>query len=180
MVCQLIQKFDIAFFYFINSNLQNNLFDFLMPIISQLGSVYFIAAVGLSLLLFKKRGIKEAGLLTLTGLAVSETISTILKEIISRPRPVTIIENIHLLCHKSYTHSFPSGHTTLAFTIAAIIASLYPKLRFILFALAISIGFSRIYIGAHFPTDVIAGAILGIFIGFIITRVWKKSPITSL
>lgn len=174
MVLHLIERFDIPLFYLINNKLQNNLFDFLMPLITGLGNVYFITALGLFLLLFKKKDIKILGFLILSGLTVSKTVSTILKEIFSRPRPAALIENVNLLCDKSYINSFPSGHTTLAFTIAAIITSFYPRSSLILFALASCVGFSRIYVGAHFPTDVIAGAFLGIIIGKIIAYIWRQ------
>jgi undecaprenyl-diphosphatase len=170
-----IQRFDIAFFYLINNKCHNGVLDLLMPFITELGSSYFITATGLFLLIFNRKGLKALGLLTLSGVAISETVSTVLKGIFSRPRPFFMFKEMNLLCHKSYTGSFPSGHTMLVFTMASLMASLYPRTGKVLFVLASVVGLSRVYVGAHFPTDVIAGAALGLLIGRIIAYVWKKN-----
>jgi len=175
MLPHLIQRTDGYLFYVINRNIQNSIFDFIMPFITEAGSAYLITAAGLFLLISNRKKLKSLGFMILSGLAVSETVSTILKGVFARPRPAFVIENIRLLCHKSYTGSFPSGHTTLFFTVAAIIVSAYPRTAPIVFALAIVAGFSRVYVGAHFPTDVIAGAVLGLLIGGIIAYIWRKS-----
>ena len=60
------------------------------------------------------------------------------------------------------TFSFPSGHATVAFASATILALAVPRLRWPLFALAALIAFSRVYVGVHYPGDVLAGAVLGV------------------
>ena len=75
--------------------------------------------------------------------------------------------------------SFPSGHATLAFAVAFVFAAKYPKFRYPLFALAALVAFSRIYIGMHFPSDVLAGAVLGSAVGLAVTsieRIVSKKP----
>jgi undecaprenyl-diphosphatase len=62
------------------------------------------------------------------------------------------------------THSFPSGHTATAFAGATMLASYAPRLRVPLYVLAVLIGLSRLYNGVHYPTDVIAGAVLGLLV----------------
>jgi undecaprenyl-diphosphatase len=66
------------------------------------------------------------------------------------------------------TASFPSGHTALAFTIAVMLSDWRPDLKNYLYSLAVLIGFSRIYLGAHFLVDVLAGALLGYLIGRVV------------
>ena len=78
---------------------------------------------------------------------------------------------------KSVQDSFPSGHTAMAFAAFTVLAFLYPQGKRILLILAICVGVQRIAVGAHFPSDVIAGAMVGLFIGGIWTTF---SPLARL
>jgi len=60
------------------------------------------------------------------------------------------------------TYSFPSGHATVSFACAAVLALAVPRLRVPLYALAALIAFSRVYVGVHYPFDVLGGALLGV------------------
>lgn len=61
--------------------------------------------------------------------------------------------------------SFPSGHATIAFAMAVVLSKIEPKWKLLFYILAVAISFSRIYIGKHYPLDVIGGAVLGWLIG---------------
>jgi undecaprenyl-diphosphatase len=74
---------------------------------------------------------------------------------LSRPIPEPLLES-------PSTFSFPSGHATVSFACATVLALAVPRLRWPLYALAALIGFSRVYVGVHYPFDVLAGAALGI------------------
>jgi undecaprenyl-diphosphatase len=69
--------------------------------------------------------------------------------------------------------SFPSGHTAFSFTQAVIYSHHYPKMKVPLFIYAAIVGFSRIYLGKHYPTDVLGGAVLGISIGVLTIKLCK-------
>ena len=93
----------------------------------------------------------------LAGVAVMESgfVAYALKEIIERPRPLDGLER----------NSFPSGHTTLAFTMATVAGHEYTSLRIPLYAAAFVTAFARIYLGRHYPSDVLAGAAIGTLAG---------------
>lgn len=72
-----------------------------------------------------------------------------------------------------WNSSFPSGHTTFSFTQAVIYSHHYPKMKIPLFIYATLVGFSRIYLGEHYPTDVLGGALLGISVGILTIKLCK-------
>jgi undecaprenyl-diphosphatase len=96
--------------------------------------------------------------------AAAYFVSLLLKYTIHRPRPSedyrlikTIIEN---------DPSFPSSHATVFFAIAALLSFIYPKHKYWLFAVATILAFTRLYLGLHFLSDLVAGAITGFLVGF--------------
>lgn len=110
----------------------------------------------------------------LTGLGASE----VLKRLFQRPRPYLEDAQIRTPNGLEPSDSFPSGHASLAFAWATILASDDPVLSIPAYALATGIGFSRVYLGLHHPTDVAAGAVLGIGSGLAVLSVrdalWKQ------
>jgi undecaprenyl-diphosphatase len=96
----------------------------------------------------------------------------VLKGIFLRPRPT--VDMGAIIVHAADNYSFPSSHATLAFALANVLVEEEPRFRYALYALAIAISFSRMYLGVHYPFDVTAGAILGHFIGYAAMYVSKK------
>jgi len=97
-------------------------------------------------------------LLVLTADIVAELASSGLKEVVGRPRP----HDPHALVAPPSGLSLPSGHAATSFACAAVLAAAIPRLAVPLFVLAAAIAFSRVYVGVHYPLDVLAGAALGI------------------
>lgn len=100
-----------------------------------------------------------------------------IKHLIGRARPKLGFDTFFAGPSLSYLYSsFPSGHTTFAFMLAAVFSHYYPKYRYLFYTLATWVGFERVEDFAHFPSDVLAGAVLGIFIGkFVLFKVLPKT-----
>jgi undecaprenyl-diphosphatase len=98
------------------------------------------------------------------AILLAESISGALKLWIERDRPPVSRPVPEPLLEAPSTYSFPSGHATVAFACATVLVLAVPRLRWPLFALAALIAFSRVYVGVHYPLDVLAGAALGVAI----------------
>ncbi len=94
----------------------------------------------------------------------SELLSYGLRQWIARDRPPVTYARPKALVGVPHSGSFPSGHTMTAFACATVLAWTVPRLAVPLFALAAAIGFSRIYVGVHYPSDAVGGAALGLAI----------------
>lgn len=169
---ETIQSFDFAVLDGIQS-IRNEFLDFLMPLITMLGDKgIFLIAVGLLMLFFKKYricGIATLGSL-LTGLIIG---NGLLKNLIMRDRPCWINETVNMLVAVPHDYSFPSGHTTACFTAATVIFLHDKKLGIPAYIIAVAVAFSRMYLYVHFPTDILAGMILGIGIAIGINALAK-------
>lgn len=123
------------------------------------GSVWIIIAV----LMLIWKNTRVCGITSLTALGImSFTCNIFLKNAVKRMRPCWIDTTVDLLIFPPQNYSFPSGHTFAAFTAAYCIYYYHRKAGIMTFVLAGMIAFSRLYLFVHFPTDVLAGMILGI------------------
>ena len=127
-------------------------------------SAYPIAVTALVLSFLKDRNFGKRVLIALT---LAFLVAFSLKYIINEPRPYLVLKNIHLLSYEGYEPSFPSGHTTLAFTISTLLYSYSKKIGLIFLIWAILVGYSRVYVGVHYPFDVLAGIIIGVVCGYL-------------
>jgi undecaprenyl-diphosphatase len=133
--------------------------------IGRLGAVWIAIAFVLALMWRR-----PAILFTTIAAAFSgELLSDLGKAIVPRHRPFE-----HQLGPPSTTHSFPSGHSTTSFACATVLAHYAPRLRVPFFVLAALIAFSRVYDAMHYPTDVLAGAVLGVLVGLLLVAVVRR------
>ena len=107
-------------------------------------------------------------LLTVIVLPLAALADDLLKSAIERPRPFVADPAIHPLIAPPHDSSMPSGHALTAFACSTIVAMLEPRLRWPAYALAAAIAASRVYLGVHYPSDVIAGAAAGAVLGGIV------------
>jgi undecaprenyl-diphosphatase len=103
-------------------------------------------------------------LLVLAAYALADLSSYGLREAIGRPRPFERYPLPKPLVPKPHSPSFPSGHAATSFACAAVLSSLAPRAAPLFFLLATLIACSRVYVGVHYPLDVLAGALLGLLL----------------
>lgn len=136
--------------------------------------ILFIVA-GVVLLLFKKT--RRLGVAALLALLIGFLITNLtLKPLVSRPRPWLDVEGlIHLLGESAY-RSFPSGHATSAFAFAFALRYGTERkwLKWLAMIVAILMGLSRLYVGVHYPTDVLGGVLVGWVAGWIAWQICRK------
>ncbi|MGV8087413.1 MAG: phosphatase PAP2 family protein [Candidatus Woesearchaeota archaeon] len=141
-------------------------------IITLLGESYvfiWIVLIIALILIMNKHPLKKF----IITIIISSISIIILKTLINRPRPFEILQiKSTILTNMS---SFPSGHTMMFFSIIPYLSQKFPKIKIGLWTLAILVGISRLYLGVHYFSDVVAGAIFGYLIGAIILKAGEKS-----
>jgi undecaprenyl-diphosphatase len=131
-----------------------------------------ILAVGV---LLKQIAWRNAGWQSLLAHGAAGLISNTLKHVVGRSRPKFMhAGNLEFFpVGGSGWDSFPSGHATASFAVAAVLAVRFPKARWIIIGMAAAIAASRILRGAHFLTDTVGGAVLGWFVGVLVAHPWR-------
>ncbi len=168
-----LQSIDSFLFHLINHKLSTPLLDKIMPFITNNVPLLF-APVMLFLLLKNRRFFAFSLFVAFIALSLSDGLSNILKHIFERPRPFLTIKDAIVLVGRGGSYSMPSSHAANSFSVAVILCYFLGKLRESRFRgifsvytvlVALSVAFSRIYVGVHYPFDVIAGALVGLITG---------------
>lgn len=147
------------------------LLDKIMVFITSLGNDGMIWIAATILLLIPKKT-RKVGIMSGVALLGSLIINNhIIKNIVQRPRPFVTFTDLQILIPTPSEFSFPSGHTASSFAAAGVFYSNLPK-KFGVPAVILAglIGLSRLYVGVHYPTDVIAGIVMGILLSFMAER----------
>jgi len=136
-----------------------------MIMATRLGDGYIWYALGVLILLFGgQKRYAAAGAASSAALA-GIVVFKVLKRLSQRPRPCALTPHCWSKVLPPDKFSFPSGHTMTAFSIALVLSYFYPSLEAALFFTAASISISRIVLGMHYLSDVLAGVVLGVGLG---------------
>ena len=170
-----IVEIDKQIMVFLNKTISNPIFDFIMPIITNQNFLVFFGLIFIGYLAYfgGKRG-RITIVLLLIAAGFSDAICfQIIKPWVGRIRPShEFYEYINLLVSKGGKYSFPSNHAANSFVFATVLSYFYDKNRISLYILASTIAFSRVYVGVHYPLDIIFGSIIGYIISWIILSLW--------
>lgn len=179
-----LQAFDATLFRFLNGVAVHPFIDPVMVVITTQDYWYPVLLGGwLALIIWGGRRGRLAAVMVVVAIALSDQLSSaFLKPLIGRVRPCNAlpVDEVRLLVHRSKGLSFPSSHAANSFSMATVIAWRFKRRAWIFLVIAALIAYSRVYVGVHYPVDIVAGTILGILCGraaiLIVTSidVWLK------
>lgn len=177
VLLDIIRSFDFDILYEISTHLRGGISDTFwkfFSLIGNAGAVWIVLAI--ALLCFRKT--RRAGAAMLVALLIGVLIGNVwLKEWIMRPRPFVTHPELTALLDPGDQWSFPSGHTLSSFAAATALCFFHRKSGALAYILAALIAFSRLYASVHYPTDVLAGVLLGILCGLV--GAWLTVRITD-
>lgn len=160
-----IQGLDEAILLFVQDNIRTPALTAVMRLFSLLGDMGIMWIVlGLALLAFART--RRRGAAMLGALAAEYVIcDLVIKKLVLRPRPYLVIAQLELLVAPEGSTSFPSGHSASSFVCAYMLARMFGRKGAWAYLPAALIALSRVYVGVHYPSDVVTGVLLGTMIG---------------
>ena len=171
----LFKALDIKIFFLINQTLSNPVFDSIMPLITNKNNwILIIIILFFYLAIMNGRRGQIAFVILIVVVGFTDSFSTfILKPYFGRIRPShDISEYINLLVGKGGKWSMPSNHAANISAIAVVLSYFYDKMKIPLYSLAVIIAFSRVYVGVHYPADVLLGGLIGYGMAWVILTLW--------
>lgn len=170
-----LEGLDRSVFTFINQSLANPVTDFIMPLVTlDLHLKIFYGAILLILLWRGDNRLRLSVILSLIAVLLTDQISAAwLKSVFARPRPCHDME-VHLLVNCGSGFSLPSSHAANLFGQAFYYRVVAPKSQIYLIPLAIVVALSRVFVGVHYPFDILIGAAVGIVIGHVVGIAFEK------
>jgi len=162
----------------INRYFNRKLPNFLLRNITHVGGASFLIATVIILMIVLPGQSKIVAISSALALTVSHIPVHLVKKTYPRKRPYMVLKDAQYPFNPLQDHSFPSGHTTAIFSVVIPFILYAPILACLLLPLAFLVGMSRIYLGLHYPSDVIAGGILGSLCGslcYYLPEIWIRS-----
>jgi undecaprenyl-diphosphatase len=170
---------DVYFFHLINMHGENSFFDWFMLFMTDLKNFTYVLLVLGFWVLWRER---KAGLVFLVfvglTLAITDQFSShLLKDWVGRLRPCHVLEDVRMLTDCNTSYSFPSSHAVNLFAAAFFLSQPLKGLSPLFYGIAALVGCSRVYIGIHYPFDIIGGAGIGLLIAWPLR--WLKDQVLA-
>lgn len=188
------QAWDAAVFALVNQDWRTPFLDWLMPVLS-LRWIWAALAVVCIPLALRKLGTRRTILsfaLLLLSIAAAENTCQFIKKSIGRPRPLNALPAVHYHEDGEWRvrpadfapplekgNSYPSAHAANSMALALLAAMLWPALRPWALLAPLGVGYSRMYLAKHYPSDVLAGWLLGVGVALLLWVLWRSSPWTK-
>ncbi|MDE5415687.1 phosphatase PAP2 family protein [Alkalihalobacterium chitinilyticum] len=166
---QWFYRTDCNLFYFFNEKSRSKGSFLFMNYITHLGGATFTVGSTVILCILLTAPFQSTALAAALALTLSHAVVVIVKKGYHRKRPYLVLPNINVVDNPFKDHSFPSGHTTAIFSIVTPFILYNPMLSLLLLPIATLVGISRIFLGLHYPSDVVVGALLGFSSAFLTT-----------
>jgi membrane-associated phospholipid phosphatase len=172
----LLSRYDSTYLFVLVNQHHSPILDQWIQVLNKMGEAWIIATVLFVLLLFKPFRTVWYVLMSIAATILPSLMTQLIKLYYEAPRPLTVYHQQSWVHHLSdwpylYHHSFPSGHTTGAFSffclLSCLLSSSYRFWAFLFFLLALSVAYARLYMAAHFFIDVYVGSIIGTFISWL-------------
>lgn len=161
---------DISLFHAINGVWTNVVFDAFFPFVTNLNHQPAVLALVLAMMIWGvwrggPQGRRAVLAVILTILLSDQLNSFVLKDIFGRIRPCHALAEFRLLVNCGSGLAFPSSHAVNTFAGSIVVAYFYPRALWYLVAYALTVAYSRVYVGVHYPSDVVGGAAIGLMLG---------------
>lgn len=153
-----------------------------MPFLTDLnkkpGVLVVVALVWIALFVQGGSKGRTVALLLIPTIVLSDQLnSAVLKSVFDRLRPCFTLPDVHLLVPCGSGRSFPSSHAVNNFAGAFVVSFFYPKLTWWMYGFAAVVAFSRVYVGVHYPSDVLAGALVGLGCGALVVAAYQWAEV---
>ena len=169
------KQLDEAILLFIQNHIRNPFLSKILVFFTCLGNGGLLEYIPCFLCFVSKKYRKQGIQATVALFIQAVVVNCFIKKIVQRPRPYDVIVGFEHLGKVQMDYSFPSGHTSAAFAVAIVFLLTMPRsIGITAVIVAFAMGFSRIYIGVHYLSDVVGGALIGSVIGILVVYVYKK------
>jgi membrane-associated phospholipid phosphatase len=174
----MLLNLDIAIFHWINSYFVFSWLDPLMVYITELSHFKWLLVVGvLGFIIFGKRYERLSMVLLMIAILLSDFFGNFFKYLLTRTRPEHVLDSVRMLVHTTNSFSLPSNHAVNMAAAATVLVMRYPRKKIIgwcAIVLAFLVSYSRVYVGVHYPFDVMFGWLIGISCAWVTVTILKK------
>ncbi|MDQ7818192.1 MAG: phosphatase PAP2 family protein [Melioribacteraceae bacterium] len=172
----VLYQIDLSIFYFINHNLSMPILDKFFVFTTEVKHWYIAYIILFFIVIFKGGRIGKISAIGMILLVIAsdQLSSTFLKDLFQRIRPCNALPDVNILVGCTGSFSFPSSHAVNNFAAALYFGKLFPKFKWLLISIASLMALGRSYVGVHYPSDILGGAIIGGILGYLFALIVLK------